>query len=631
MYFRPLNLSDIKYFKEKPFPYTNYYGSELCFTNLYAWKEIDKIEIYTSNHFVLLKGIYNGDICFLPPILFDHTTMAEVLSLLEKYCDTEKIPLVLNGFNQCLKETLQSQINFPHHIIEQPDLFEYLYEPSHFFNYPGKRLHAKRNHLNKFIKSYSYSFRSYDPNDYANLINLLDLWTNGNGLPTLEIQAIQSVLLHLQELDAFCDLIEMDATIVAFSIGTISHNNTGIILFEKADVNYDGIYAALNSFVASKRYYNCTYINRQEDMGIPELRKSKQSYRPIAFEQKYTIYKDDEYYQTKKEIRALYESSFDDSPYYMNYFFSEKYHYNRLWTKKVDNQVVSSLHIVEKTLSFHKLLIRYPYIVAASTKTEYRKQGHMRDLIKQVCNDLFKQGEWIVGLNPIDKSFYQQFGFAFCTYAKPFVITGQSDANDIKLTRIDMTQFSMLKQIYEQFSTRFDSFIVRDETYWKNFIREVVFDNGYFELLYDDKNLIGYLVFVNNQIDELCLLDSSILTSLTKYNNQTVFLPTQDVHYPYNMIRIIDARKLIETYPYDTILTGSISFELTDSLIQENNIKVKLTVDKGICYIEDTSQVDYVLSIDQLAQLLFSPVSLESFLPFRLFFKPSINLIYDKF
>ena len=89
--------------------------------------------------------------------------------------------------------------------------------------------------------------------------------------------------------------------------------------------------------------------------------------------------------------------------------------------------------------------------------------------------------------------------------------------------------------------------------------------------------------------------------------------------------------KLIETYPYDTKLTGSISFELTDSLIENNNIKIKLTIDNGMCYIEDTSLVDYVLSIDQLAQLLFSQVSLESFLPFRLFFKPSINLIYDKF
>ena len=96
MHFRPLNLSDIKYFKEQPFPYTNYYGSELCFTNLYAWKDIDKIEIYSSNHFVLLKGIHNGDICFLPPILYNTTKITEVLSLLEEYCESEKIPLVLD-------------------------------------------------------------------------------------------------------------------------------------------------------------------------------------------------------------------------------------------------------------------------------------------------------------------------------------------------------------------------------------------------------------------------------------------------------------------------------------------------------------------------------------------------------
>ncbi|MEG1536648.1 MAG: hypothetical protein RR416_06750, partial [Clostridia bacterium] len=52
---------------------------------------------------------------------------------------------------------------------------------------------------------------------------------------------------------------------------------------EKADVAYDGIYPAINQMFVKAHFASVRFVNRQEDMGLEGLRKSKMSYYPIGF------------------------------------------------------------------------------------------------------------------------------------------------------------------------------------------------------------------------------------------------------------------------------------------------------------------------------------------------------------
>jgi predicted acetyltransferase len=630
MKFRPLRLSDKQYFENSGFICDQYRGSELCFANLYVWKDVDKIEIHPNKEFALLKGIYAGEVCFLPPIYFKEHVQDDLFNELENYCENERIPLIMNGLNESMKNQLIPTLSFSHEIEEQADLFEYLHKPSDFFHYSGKKFHGKRNHFNKFIKSYSYSFRSYEVSDYKNMISLIDTWNQMNGIPTLEKQPIQLALNNLSNLNIFCDIIEIDHSIAAFSIGTISHNHTGIILFEKADTSYDGIYAALNSLVASKRYYNCQYINRQEDMGVLELRKSKLSYKPVAFEKKYSIRKLDYYYNLKQQLKLLYQQSFEDSPYYINYFFSEKYHFDRVFTETDKNQVITALHIVDKKLSFHDQEIHYPYIVAASTKEEYRNQGYMRRLLEKALHSLKQNGYLVVGLNPASKTFYQQFGFRFCSFSQPTTLD-PSLTDEITYRKIDITEFRELSYLYQKYCDQFDSYILRDTTYWENYMREVIFDDGYFELLLYQNNAIGYLVHVNQNIDEICLIDPKYMNLIGKYSTYTLQQPVNNEEYPYNMIRILNPIALLKHYPFDKTITTQLSIKITDKFMPDNDCTISLQIDNGVSIIKPSNTFDIEITIEDLTTILFTAFEITGYSVLRSIFKPSYNLIFDKF
>ena len=60
-----------------------------------------------------------------------------------------------------------------------------------------------------------------------------------------------------------------------------------MVHFEKGLTEYEGIYSAICHFFMKDCSSRYTYANREEDMGIPGLRKSKLSYYPELILTKY--------------------------------------------------------------------------------------------------------------------------------------------------------------------------------------------------------------------------------------------------------------------------------------------------------------------------------------------------------
>jgi hypothetical protein len=89
-------------------------------------------------------------------------------------------------------------------------------------------------------------------------------------------------------LDIYGGVIRIGGEVAAFSLGSLGNHNRAFIHFEKANPIYDGAYPAINQMVLINEFPDAETVDREEDLGIPGLRKSKQSYYPVELLKKFS-------------------------------------------------------------------------------------------------------------------------------------------------------------------------------------------------------------------------------------------------------------------------------------------------------------------------------------------------------
>lgn len=188
------------------------------------------------------------------------------------------------------------------------DGYDYVYSIDALADLKGKKLQKKRNHLNRF-RALHPDCRVV-PMDLQNLCiaqQMVDRWfdyrqsVDPDREPHLERMALHRAFARFQELGLEGILLMEGDTVLAMTMGSSMNDNTFDIHFEKAREDIDGAYAAVNSAFAGylrEKYPHVKYLDREEDMGLPGLRKSKLSYCPEFLIEKSwcaLVEEDDEY------------------------------------------------------------------------------------------------------------------------------------------------------------------------------------------------------------------------------------------------------------------------------------------------------------------------------------------------
>jgi len=184
-------------------------------------------------------------------------------------------------------------------VFPDRDQFDYLYDAADLAKLPGNRFHKKRNLLHQFKKSYDYQYVDMSPERVGAAMAMQDNWCvwrecDSDLQLARENQAIEKVLSHWEELDGViggCLLIK-DA-MAAYTIGERISDDTLVIHFEKGDTAYKGIYQAVNQMFVEQATAgpdnSIRWINREQDLGDPGLRRAKESYNPAAFLKKFRV------------------------------------------------------------------------------------------------------------------------------------------------------------------------------------------------------------------------------------------------------------------------------------------------------------------------------------------------------
>lgn len=178
--------------------------------------------------------------------------------------------------------------------VADRDNFDYVYEAQKLIKLPGRKLHRKKNHLNRFIKSTAFAYRALDAELVGQVLDMQESWCalrechQSPGLLAEDL-AIYQALQHFGELDYIGGVILIDGRVKAFSLGEMLNPQTAVIHIEKADPEVPGLYAAINQRFAQEAWGRAEYINREQDLGLEGLRAAKESYQPHHLVEKFTL------------------------------------------------------------------------------------------------------------------------------------------------------------------------------------------------------------------------------------------------------------------------------------------------------------------------------------------------------
>ena len=277
----------------------DYRGCDYNFTNLFVWSRAYHQEIARVDDFLVTHVCGRMGCSFMFPA--GGGDLASVIRKLEGEAAGRGEPLRL----VCLTPRQMAELEefFPGQFTFTADRdgYDYLYEIDRLADLGGKRLHAKRNHINRFMENNpSWTYEEITPESLGECLAMDKEWYRRSLAREGEAEerdlgdegvALRQAMEHYQALGLEGGLIRVYGEVVAFTMGDLLNSDTYDVHFEKAYGELQGAYAMINREFARwvrGRHPNVRYLNREDDMGVEGLRKAKESYYPDQMVEKHT-------------------------------------------------------------------------------------------------------------------------------------------------------------------------------------------------------------------------------------------------------------------------------------------------------------------------------------------------------
>jgi hypothetical protein len=258
--------------------------SEFCFANLYLFRKAHGYTLTRVGESLVIFGQgYGGERYFLPPLTGDRGGTARKLLAAgndlygadERFVAGELTPAGISA-------------------REDRDSFDYLYLREELATLPGKPFHKKKNRINYFTARHSFSVELFGPGHLAGALQLLCKWhcvrgaDEGSSL-ALEAEATKEALALAAELGLSGVVVLVDGSVAAFALGERLNDETAVCHFEKSDPFVEGLAQLVNREFSRLLFGDCTYVNREQDLGEPGLRDAKKSYHPCRLVKKFRV------------------------------------------------------------------------------------------------------------------------------------------------------------------------------------------------------------------------------------------------------------------------------------------------------------------------------------------------------
>ncbi len=281
-----------------------YKTSGLSFSAMYMWRDSNMFSWDMMGEYMCMAGISHLELeegiilpFLFPPLTrtgeYDKDELRRTIFMAREHFAKAGQPFSLRLVPFHLMEIIREAVPELKWQDDRPN-YDYIYLTQDLIDLKGRNYHGKKNHLNYFKKTYEYEYVTLTSDMADEAMEFIAEFNARKEVPPHEMEmlryeeeAMRDVLQNLEAVGYTAGAIRIGGKIEAIAIGGRLGAKTITEHVEKANVNYRGLYQAINNEFCKYAAAGAKYINREEDMGLPNLRKAKLSYHPCKLLEKY--------------------------------------------------------------------------------------------------------------------------------------------------------------------------------------------------------------------------------------------------------------------------------------------------------------------------------------------------------
>ena len=286
--FEPISLDRqeeyLKYFSKFPQK-----ASDYSFVNLWGWAKVYGLYWAWSNQMVWIKQTIPDEAFWAPVAPWSEVDWNRCFD--RYFNSTTAFMRVPEALTTVWEEKIGDRIL----IEESRGHWDYLYDVNELIQLSGRQFHKKKNLLHQFKKNYDFQFVPLDVKMIDMALAMQEAWCTWRDCESSdaladENLAISRVLHSWEKLKGLIGgAILVDGQMIAYTVAEPLSKDVLVIHFEKGNVDFKGVYQALNQMFLEDFGQDFKISNREQDLGDEGLRKAKLSYNPSGFLKKYRV------------------------------------------------------------------------------------------------------------------------------------------------------------------------------------------------------------------------------------------------------------------------------------------------------------------------------------------------------